>query len=257
MGLERSMREAEDGAGLPDPGRASTTSMRTPTRSGNFEVFRDVIFDLNGQYHVAVPLNIPKGADDYEACSAGASPGEFVLRARRQGHPVAAHELPACLVVQRQLKRRGSKFVECYGNRRPARFKRGWEAVPGPYGRRTAHFDKPRVQGLPLQEGRLARADPGCRDGRARIAEPRKIRRAGDYSPGAAGFRGRTAMVLPLDASAGRGLETVPKPTAITTRTRPSAAISSATRKPELEAKRRGAPSARQRTRVPWSSERL
>ena len=65
MGLERSMREAEDGPVCPILARfhdihADADAIR------HFEVFRDVIFDLNGQYHVAVPLNIPKGADNYE-----------------------------------------------------------------------------------------------------------------------------------------------------------------------------------------------
>jgi hypothetical protein len=29
----------------------------------------------------------------------------------------------------RQLKRRGSKFVQCYGSIRPPRYRRGWQAV--------------------------------------------------------------------------------------------------------------------------------
>src|SRR5262249_12666942 len=64
MGLERSMRQAEDGPVYPILARfhdihADSDAVR------HFEVFRDVIFDLNGQYHVAVPLNIPKRAENY------------------------------------------------------------------------------------------------------------------------------------------------------------------------------------------------
>jgi hypothetical protein len=66
MGLERSMREAEDGPVYPILARfhdihADSDAVR------NFEMFRDVIFDLNGHYHVAVPLNIPKRAENYAA----------------------------------------------------------------------------------------------------------------------------------------------------------------------------------------------
>lgn len=33
------------------------------------------------------------------------------------------------LLVKRRLKRRGSKFLECYGRQRPVRYRRGWDAV--------------------------------------------------------------------------------------------------------------------------------
>jgi hypothetical protein len=77
-----------------------------------------------------VPLNIPKGADNCE---------DLLREAHRLGNLCYALEgkgilsrpmsfLPR-LVRQRQLKRRGSKFVECYGTRRPARYRRSWDAV--------------------------------------------------------------------------------------------------------------------------------
>src|SRR5215467_10992277 len=129
MGLERSMREAEDGPVLPILARfhdihADSDAVR------HFEVFRDVIFDLNGHYHVAVPLNIPKRAENYAALEREAHrlanlcyalEGKGIL-----SRPISI--LPG-LLVQRQLKRRGSKFVECYGRQRPARYRRGWDAV--------------------------------------------------------------------------------------------------------------------------------
>ena len=65
VGLQRGMSEAEKGPVYPILARfhdihADGQAIR------HFEVFRDVIFDFNGHYHVAVPLNIPKGADNYE-----------------------------------------------------------------------------------------------------------------------------------------------------------------------------------------------
>jgi hypothetical protein len=91
------------------------------------------------------------------------------------------------LVVQRQLKRRGSKFVECYGTRRPARYRRGWDAVRSVWSE-TAHFEKPAFKVYRFKKGAWPELILGAVMGGARIAEPRKIRRAGDYSPGAAGF---------------------------------------------------------------------
>ena len=165
MGLERSMREAQDGPVYPILARfhdshADADAIR------HFEVFRDVIFDLNGQYHVAVPLNIPRGADNYEEPAArGAPPRQPVLRARRQGHPVAAHELPAGAgrAAPAQAPRQQVRGVL---RQQAAR------ALPAQLGCRPVGVvrypaaGEARVQGLPLQEGRLARDDPGCRDGR-------------------------------------------------------------------------------------------
>jgi hypothetical protein len=205
MGLERSMREAEDGPVYPILARfhdihADADAIR------HFEVFRDVIFDLNGQYHVAVPLNIPKGADNYE---------DLQREAHRLGNLCYALEgkgilsrpmsfLPG-LLVQRQLKRRGSKFVECYGNRRPARFKRGWEAVRSVWSE-TAHFDKPAFKVYRFKKGAWPELILGAVMGGARIVEPRNVRHPGDYSSGATGFvrpnghGGPASMQLPEDA---------------------------------------------------------
>jgi len=151
-------------------------------------VFRDVIFDLNGQYHVAVPLNIPRSADNY---------AELHREAHRLANLCYALEgkgilsrpmsfLPG-LVVQRQLKRRGSKFVACYGNRRPARFKRGWEAVRSVWSE-TAPLEKPAFKVYRFKKGAWPEMILGAVMGGARIAEPRKARGASDYSPGANGF---------------------------------------------------------------------
>jgi hypothetical protein len=129
MGLERSMREAEEGPVYPILARfhdihADSDAVR------HFEVFRDVVFDLNGQYHVAVPLNIPKRADNYATLQREAHRLANLCYAL-EGKGILARPLSFLpgLVVTRQLKRRGSKFVECYGRKRPARYRRGWDAV--------------------------------------------------------------------------------------------------------------------------------
>ena len=55
------MREAEDGPVYPILARFHDIHADADAIK-HFEVFRDVIFDVNGQYHVAVPLYIPKDA---------------------------------------------------------------------------------------------------------------------------------------------------------------------------------------------------
>ena len=211
MGLERSMREAEDGPVYPILARfhdihADADAIR------HFEVFRDVIFDLNGQYHVAVPLNIPRSADNYEGLHREAHRLANLCYAL-EGKGILSRPmsfLPA-LVVQRQLKRRGSKFVECYGNRRPARFKRGWEAVRSVWSE-TAHFEKPAFKVYRFKKGAWPELILGAVMGGARIVEPAKARRAGDYSSGAASYvrpNGHGAPIpvhAPDDAWNGAGL---------------------------------------------------
>src|SRR6202521_4659662 len=199
MGLERSMREAEDGPVYPILARlhdihADADAIR------HFEVFRDVIFDLNGQYHVAVPLNIPKGADDYEGLQREAHRLANLCYAL-EGKGILSRPmsfLPG-LVVQRQLKRRGSKFVQGYGKRGPARFKRGWEAVRSVWSE-TAHFDKPAFKVYRFKKGAWPELILGAVMGGARIAEPRKGSRAGDYSSGAASFVRPSGHGAPISA---------------------------------------------------------
>ena len=250
MGLERSMREAQDGPVYPILARfhdshADADAIR------HFEVFRDVIFDLNGQYHVAVPLNIPRGADDYE---------ELQREAHRLANLCYALEgkgilsrpmsfLPG-LVVQRQLKRRGSKFVECYGTQAAGPLRRGWDAV------RSVWSETPRgearLQGLPLQEGRLARDDPGCRDGRRRASS----------SPATGAAPATIPRVRPLvrpnghggparHAAAGRCLERrrSQRPSRRGCGLRP---LPAALCRTGIGDQRRRAPSARERPRARW-----
>jgi hypothetical protein len=127
VGLERGMREAEEGPVYPILARfhdihADAQAIR------HFDVFRDVIFDFNGQYHVAVPLAIPRQAPDYEVLQREAHRLANLCYAL-EGKGILAKPvsfLPS-LVALRELKRRGSKFVACYGRIRPARYRRGWD----------------------------------------------------------------------------------------------------------------------------------
>jgi|GEM_PF-4663971 len=129
MGLERSLREAEVGPVYPILARfhdihADAEAVR------HFDVFRDVIFDINGHYHVAVPLNIPKSAPDYESLQREAHRlANLCYALEGKGILTRPISFVPPLLAHRQLARRGSKFVECYGRRRPARYRRGWDAV--------------------------------------------------------------------------------------------------------------------------------
>ena len=209
MGLERSMREAEEGPVYPILARfhdihADADAIR------HFEVFRDVIFDLNGQYHVAVPLNIPRSADNYEELHREAHRlANLCYALEGKGILCAAHELPAGArrAAPAQAARQQVRGVLRHPAPGPLPAQLGCGQVGVVRYPRTGEA---RVQGLPLQERRLARDDPGCRDGRvARIIEPRKAPRADDYSTGAAGIScGRTAMAGPIAMRlAGRSLE--------------------------------------------------
>ena len=62
----------------------------------NFDVFRDVIFDFNGQYHVAVPLYDPQGrSDDYETLQREAHRlGNLCYALEGKGILRQAHQLP-------------------------------------------------------------------------------------------------------------------------------------------------------------------
>jgi hypothetical protein len=204
MGLERSMREARDGPVYPilasfHDSHADADAMR------HFEVFRDVIFDLAGQYHVAVPLNIPRSTDKY---------AELHREAHRLANLCYALEgkgilsrpmsfLPG-LVVHRQLKRRGSKFVECYGTSRPARYRRGWDAVRSVWAD-IPEVEKPAFKVYRFKKGAWPEMILGAVMGAARDADPRRAPRGEGDPTGAARFRpnghiGTAAMHPPRDA---------------------------------------------------------
>ena len=230
VGLERSMREAETGPVYPILARfhdihADADAVR------HFEVFRDVIFDVNGQYHVAVPLNIPRTARTTRRWSARRTARQPVLRAGGPGHPERPMSFLPALVVQRQLKRRGSKFVECYGNdaRRP--LKRGWDAPCSRCGTRCRDAERPAFKVYRFKKGAWPEMILEAVMGAPRNVEPARVRRASDYSSGAAGYvrpNGHTAPPRCIRCTVTPG--TAPNSTADMARAKPSAAIGSATR---------------------------
>jgi hypothetical protein len=127
--LEEDMRLAERGPVLPILARFHNTHSDDDAVK-YFEVFRDVIFDANGQYYVAVPLSIPECAEQREdlereahrlANLCYALEGKGILRRPRR--------TMATSFIVRQLKQRNSKFVRCYGRRRPPRYQRGWQTL--------------------------------------------------------------------------------------------------------------------------------
>jgi hypothetical protein len=127
--LEQDMRLAERGPVLPILARFHNIHSDDDAVK-YFEVFRDVIFDAGGDYYVAVPLMIPDAAANREdlereahrlANLCYALEGKGILKRPRRAFGNG--------FVVRQLKQRGSKFVQCYGSIRPPRYRRGWQAV--------------------------------------------------------------------------------------------------------------------------------
>jgi hypothetical protein len=127
--LEQDMRLAERGPVLPILARFHNIHSDDEAVK-YFEVFREVIFDVGGQYYVAVPLSIPECSEDRE---------ELEREAHRLGNLCYALEGKGILkrprrafrtgLVVRELRKRDSKFVRCYGSTRPARYKRGWQTL--------------------------------------------------------------------------------------------------------------------------------
>jgi len=127
--LEQDMRLAERGPVLPILARFHNIHSDDDAVK-YFEVFRDVIFDVGGDYYVAVPLMIPDHAESRD---------ELEREAHRLANLCYALEGKGILkrplrpfgtgFVMRQLRRRGSKFAQCYGSIRPPRYRRGWQAV--------------------------------------------------------------------------------------------------------------------------------
>jgi hypothetical protein len=127
--LEQDMRLAERGPVLPILARFHNIHSDDDAVK-YFEVFRDVIFDVGGDYYVAVPLMIPDHAENRD---------ELEREAHRLANLCYALEGKGILkrplrlfgtgFVVRQLTRRGSKFVQCYGSIRPPRYRRGWQAL--------------------------------------------------------------------------------------------------------------------------------
>ena len=145
-----------------------------------FEVFRDVIFDVGGDYYVAVPLLIPEYAENRDELEREAHrlanlcyalEGKGILKRPRRAFGTG--------FVVRQLRQRGSKFVQCYGTIRPPRYRAGLASPEVRVGGDPTDAGSG-LQGVSLQERRLAGNDPAGRHAR----RPRK--RGGKGQPRAA-----------------------------------------------------------------------
>ena len=130
VGMQEAIREAERGPVYPILQRFYDIHA-DDTRVKIFDVFREVIFDLNGQYHVAVPLNVPRFAENRAGLKREAQHLANVCYALEgKGILVRPKSFMPGLLAARALKKRGSKFLECYEDVRHARGRRyaGWHA---------------------------------------------------------------------------------------------------------------------------------
>ncbi len=124
VGMQMAIREAERGPVYPILQRFYDIHA-DDRRVKIFEVFREVIFDLNGHYHVAVPLNVPRYAENRTELKREAQHLANVCYALEgKGILVRPRSFMPTLLATRELKKRGSKFVECYGDRRQSRYSR-------------------------------------------------------------------------------------------------------------------------------------
>lgn len=95
-----------------------------------FDVFREVIFESGGTYYVAVPLNAPRDHPQRTQLRLDAQVlANLCYALEGQGVLTRPWKLTPSLVAQRKLRRQGSKFIECYSNRRMALFPRAWRAL--------------------------------------------------------------------------------------------------------------------------------
>ena len=181
--LERDVRLAECGPVLPILARFHDIHSDDDAVK-YFEVFRDVIFDADGQYYVAVPLSIPEGAEhraerEREAHRLAnlcyALEGKGILKRPRR-------TLRTAFVV-RQLQQRGSKFVRCYGDIRPPRYARGWHTLRSVWAA-TPHVEKPAFKIYRFKKGAwpemilqaVMRAARDSEIGKERASEPQPLR---------------------------------------------------------------------------------
>jgi hypothetical protein len=211
VGLERGMREAEEGPVYPILSRfhdihADAQAIR------NFDVFRDVIFDFNGQYHVAVPLSIPRDAPDYETLQREAHRlGNLCYALEGKGILAKPISFLPSLVALRELKRRGSKFVACYGRRRPARYQRGWDWVRSTWSE-TDEIERPAFKIYRFRKGAWPEMILGAVMGASRHIDLGAARHADDYAHGPAVRTGANGYATPppLPPAASNGVEPAP-----------------------------------------------
>ncbi|MGH1419445.1 MAG: hypothetical protein ACRBCJ_11360 [Hyphomicrobiaceae bacterium] len=114
MATKRKMMEAEVGPVFPILYRFNAIHKQDEMRE-TFSIFREVIFDSGGVYHVAVPLNAPHGAENREHLLQEAQTlANLCYALEGQGVLVRPWRFTPALMAERKLRRQGSKFVECY-----------------------------------------------------------------------------------------------------------------------------------------------
>ncbi len=114
MATKRKMMEAEMGPVFPILQRFNAIHNHDDMRA-TFAIFREVIFDSGGVYHVAVPLNAPQGAPNREELLQEAQTlANLCYALEGQGVLVRPWRFTPMLVAERKLRRQGSKFIECY-----------------------------------------------------------------------------------------------------------------------------------------------
>jgi hypothetical protein len=79
----------------------------------------------------------------------------------------------------RELKRRGSKFVACYGSRRPPRYRRGWDWVRSAWAE-TEHVERPAFKVYRFRKGAWPEMILGAVMGAARHIDLGAAARAAD-----------------------------------------------------------------------------
>ncbi len=114
MATKRKMMEAEVGPVFPILYRFNAIHKQDDMRE-TFSIFREVIFDSGGVYHVAVPLNAPHGIENRELLLQEAQTlANLCYALEGQGVLVRPWRFTPGLTAERKLRRQGSKFVECY-----------------------------------------------------------------------------------------------------------------------------------------------
>lgn len=114
MATKRKMMEAEMGPVFPILHRFNAIHNDKGLRA-TFAIFREVIFDSGGIYHVAVPLNAPHHAENREDLLKEAQTlANLCFALEGQGVLVKPWRFMPALTAERKLRQQGSKFVECY-----------------------------------------------------------------------------------------------------------------------------------------------
>jgi hypothetical protein len=202
-GLERGIREAEEGPVYPILARfhdihADEEAIR------HFEVFRDVIFDFNGQYHVAVPLSVPRDAPDYERLQREAHRLANLCYAL-EGSGILTRPISVFppLVALRQLRRRGSKFVACHDIHRPL-LQRVADAARSLW-TRTPHAGRPAFKVYRFRKGAWPEMILGAVMGAGRHFEAARGRPTREHPAGGNGHANGRRVDPPLPADPGFG----------------------------------------------------